>query len=106
MHGKRVRTKDNVEVGIVESIIGDVAVVKYANSKAKVLVNDLIEAELTFTEDDLNEAVDILLDNKSMQSLFNDAIGKDETVYVGQLFNMFVDALKTVLVELDESRTL
>ena len=79
--GTRVQTKTSNEIGIIKTIIGNVAIVKYAHETKKLMLASLIEAENTVTETEFMNTHQDMLSDKSIQSFFEDKLNEDDMVY-------------------------
>lgn len=79
--GTRVQTKTSNEVGVIKTIIGNVAIVKYAHETKKLMLASLIEAENTATQTEFMNTHQDMLSDESIQTFFEDKLNEDDMVY-------------------------
>lgn len=101
--GTKVQTKTGGEVGVIKTIIGNVAIVKFAHEKKKLMLASLIEAETTVTQTEFIEAHQDMLRDESIQSFFEDKLEADDMDYHRTILLSFGVELCNKLFDKNES---
>lgn len=79
--GTKVQNKNSDEIGIIKSIIGNVAIVMYGDTAKKELLSNLIDAEKSVTQTEFIAAHQEMLSDGSIQSFFEDKLDEEEMDY-------------------------
>lgn len=101
--GTKVTTKNSDEVGVIKTIIGNVAIVNYGDISRKELLSNLIEVEKIVTQKDFIEVHQDMLSNESIQSFFEEKLSNGEMGYYRMVLRSFGAEMFTKLFNENES---